>query len=183
MMRASALGRRLEDVRDAVLSVPRRDAWRRCAWVFLIFVACAAPIGLASGLLHPSRPPLGAGRAIAAALMFGVHPAFTEEIVFRALLLPRRPDATRRATLAVVIVGALLLYVVAHPLNARMFWPSAWSTFSNPFYLALAALLGVACTAAYLISGSIWPPVLMHWITVTVWMLFLGGRTLLQSAS
>jgi predicted Abi (CAAX) family protease len=35
---------------------------------------------------------------------------------------------------------------------------------------------------AYRISGSLWPPILMHWITVLVWTMFLGGKKLLTGA-
>jgi predicted Abi (CAAX) family protease len=173
--------RRLRDVRDAIVTAPSAAAWRRCALLYAAFVVCALPIGLLSGLLHPSLPPLSSGAALVAALTIALHPAFTEEIVFRALMLPRRLDGIGRARLATTIAVALFLYVVAHPLNAKFFWPAAWGVFGNPFYLAMATLLGATCTAAYLISGSIWPSVVMHWLTVTLWILLLGGQALLQS--
>ncbi|WP_293204846.1 MULTISPECIES: hypothetical protein [unclassified Microcoleus] len=42
-------------------------------------------------------------------------------------------------------------------------------------FLLLAAVLGVACSIAYLLIGSIWPAVVIHWLGVTVWLLLLGG--------
>ncbi|WP_325315277.1 CPBP family glutamic-type intramembrane protease [Microcoleus sp. PH2017_28_MFU_U_A] len=45
----------------------------------------------------------------------------------------------------------------------------------NPVFLLLAAVLGVACSIAYLLIGSIWPAVVIHWLGVTVWLLLLGG--------
>ena len=170
---------RVRDVGDAIRLLPPFAAWRRCAWIYLVFLVCAAPLGVASGLIHPSPPPVGVGAAILTALTIAVHPAFTEELVFRVFLLPRQAAATGRRRLTVAIAVSLVLFVAAHPLNARYFWPAALPTFTNPYYLVLAALLGAACTAAYLTSKSIWPPVLMHWFTVVVWLLFLGGSTLL----
>jgi len=174
--------RRLLDVRDALATAPSADAWRQCALLYLLFLICALPIGLMSGLLHPSLPPLTSGAVLLAAGTIALHPAFTEEIVFRAFMLPRRIDGISRTRLAITIAVALFLYVIAHPLNAKFFWPAVWGVFSNPFYLALATLLGLTCTAAYLTSGSIWPCVLIHWMTVALWILLLGGQALLQSS-
>jgi len=36
--------------------------------------------------------------------------------------------------------------------------------------------------AAYRISASLWPPIVMHWITVVVWTMFLGGKRLLTGS-
>jgi predicted Abi (CAAX) family protease len=173
--------RRLLDVRDALITMPTATAWQRCALIYIVFLVCALPIGLASGLLHPSLPPLTAGAAVVVACTLALHPAFTEELVFRSLMLPRRTDRIGRGRLLATIVIALFLYVIAHPLNAKFFWPAVLGVFSNPFYLALATLLGLTCTAAYLISGSIWPSVIIHWLTVTLWILLLGGQVLLQT--
>ena len=157
--------------------------WALCAGLYAMFLVGAVPVGIVSGLLHPSLPPLSAGGALAVAVTVLVHPAFTEEFVFRVLLLPRRLDRIGRSRLYATVAVALFLYVIAHPLNAYFFWPAVWHVFSNPFYLALATLLGLTCTTAYLMSGSIWPPVLIHWFTVTLWLLLLGGQALLQYSS
>jgi len=49
----------------------------------------------------------------------------------------------------------LATFVVYHPLNALTFYPVGRSTFMNPVFLLLAAILGVACSIAYLQSGSL----------------------------
>lgn len=177
----SIVSHRLREVRDAALTVPTRAAWGRCALIYVAFLACALPIGVVSGLIHVAIAPLPWPAMLVVAGTLLVHPALTEEIVFRALLLPRRPSAVGRPQLAIAIVGALGLYVAAHPVNAHVFWPAALGVLANPWYLALAALLGLACTAAYLVSGSIWPPVAVHWVTVVLWILVLGGEKLLGS--
>jgi predicted Abi (CAAX) family protease len=122
------------------------------------------------------------GAAAMAALTIALYPAFSEELLFRVMLLPRSFDRSRRPRAITVASLALLAYVAAHPLNAALFRPELFGLFSNPFYLALTALLGIACTAAYFASGSIWPPVLMHWVTVMLWILGLGGQAQIQSA-
>jgi predicted Abi (CAAX) family protease len=40
----------------------------------------------------------------------------------------------------------------------------------------LLTVLGAVCTTAYRRTGSLWPPVLLHWVTVVCWMMLLGGR-------
>ncbi|MGE5244122.1 MAG: type II CAAX prenyl endopeptidase Rce1 family protein [Betaproteobacteria bacterium] len=181
MTARQAIVARLYDVREAILTLPARDSWRRCAWVYLAFAACAAPAAWASGLAYPARAALTPGGAAILAGTLALHPAFSEEVIFRALLLPRRPDRVPRGRLCLVAAIALLLYVAAHPINAILFRPAALPVFSAPPYLAVAALLGAACTAAYLISGSIWPAVLLHWTTVVLWMLLFGGWALVGS--
>lgn len=151
--------------------------------LYLLFLVGAVPIGIVSGLLHPSIAAVTPAGALAIAATVLLHPAFTEELIFRVLLLPRRLEGTTRRGLYVTVVVALFLYVIAHPLNAYFFWPAVLHVFANPFYLALATLLGLTCTTAYLLSGSIWPAVLIHWFTVTVWLLLLGGQALLRYSS
>jgi len=38
-----------------------------------------------------------------------------------------------------------------------------------------AGLLGAACTGAYARTGSIWPPVAIHWLTVVLWKVLFAG--------
>ena len=176
----SAVRSRAYDVRDALGTVPTAAAWRRCALLYALFLAVALPLGLWSGLLRPSRPPLTLGAALMLAATIALYPAFVEELVFRALLLPRRADRVSRPRLAITAGLALVLYVVAHPINAYLFWPAVLRIFTDPVYLSLATLLGLTCTGAYLISGSIWPPVAIHWLSVVAWILLLGGQSLLS---
>ncbi len=178
---STSVHQRIADVADAITTIPTAAAWRRCLWIYVAFLACAIPVGLTSGLVHLApAPTTAAGSALLACTLL-LHPALTEEIVFRALLLPRRPERLRPATVAALVVIALVLYVGAHPLNAWLFWPAAMPVFTDASYLGLVTLLGAACTAAYLVSQSIWPPVLIHWVTVTAWILLLGGAMVLRS--
>jgi predicted Abi (CAAX) family protease len=147
--------------------------------VYGVFLACALPVGVLAGLLRPSTPQMTMAEMLGAGAMVFVHPAFVEELVFRVLLLPRDPSSMRRGRLLLVAGASLALYVASHPLNAFLFRPQALGLFSSPAYLTLAALLGAACTAAYFISRSIWPAVVMHWATVLAWLWLLGGQALL----
>lgn len=66
-------------------------------------------------------------------------------------------------------------FVAYHPLKAVILSGGKRSTFTRPVFLLLTTLLGAACTTAYLQSGSLWPPVVIHWLIVAVWLLFFGG--------
>jgi len=171
--------RRLIDLREALISIPDWRTWRTCALVYGLFLACAAPIGLLAGLLRPSMPRLSPTEMVTAGVLLLIQPALVEEIIFRGLLLPRDAGSMRRSRLVLVAVVALLLYVASHPLNAALTRPATLSLFANPVYLGLTTLLGLACTATYWISRSIWPPVAIHWLTVAAWLWLLGGQALL----
>jgi predicted Abi (CAAX) family protease len=174
---------RAADLQGALTAIPDARSWLACSLVFVIFVACAGPIGLASGLLSPTTPHLTIERIFSTAAIVFIQPALLEEVVFRGLLLPRNPRSVSRPRLVSVAVVALALYVVSHPINAMLFRPGALHVFANPVYLVLATLLGIACTAAYFISKSLWPPVAIHWAAVLIWLWFLGGERLLTAAT
>lgn len=132
-----------------------------------------------SGLLRPGIATLTPAQMIGFSVLLFAQPALVEEIVFRGLLLPRDGRSLPRGRLLAIAGVALVLYVVSHPINARLFRPQVLGLFESPAYLALTTLLGIACTATYLISRSIWPPVVLHWLTVVVWIWLLGGQAVL----
>ena len=66
-------------------------------------------------------------------------------------------------------VIALAAFVLWHPVQVWLGLPMAQPVFLEPAFLVMAALLGVVCTLAYRRSGSIWPAVMIHWLTVVAW--------------
>ena len=170
---------RLTDVRAAVLTWPSTHTWKRCLLVYGLFAGCALSIGFGSGFLRPGIADLWPTMLALLPFCILLSPALLEELVFRAMLLPR--DATRvsRPRLILISSVALSVFVAAHPLSAWLVRPTAWVLFTSPVFLITATLLGAACTAVYLISKSLWPPVLLHWSAVVVWITLLGGSALL----
>ncbi len=104
-----------------------------------------------------------------------IAPAILEELLFRVILLPQSSENLASQSVFTWSLVSLLLFVIYHPLNGITFFPAARETFFNPVFLCLATLLGLICTVAYLQSGSIWIPVIIHWLTVVIWLLYLGG--------
>ena len=181
-MRSLAI-RRWNDLREALTTAPDSRTWFACALVYVAFLLAAGPIGLASGLLRPTTPHLSVRDALVTGVLLLIQPALLEEIIFRGLLLPRDAQTMPRHRLAAVAAMALAVYVASHPANAWLFRPGVLDVFASPVYLVLAALLGLACTIAYFISRSIWPPVAIHWLTVVTWIWFLGGQELLRRSA
>ena len=65
--------------------------------------------------------------------------------------------------------------MIYHPVNALTFFPQGREIFFNPIFLSLATALGIACTVTYWQTGSLWIPVLIHWLAVVVWLVYFGG--------
>ena len=105
-----------------------------------------------------------------------VAPALLEEAFFRVLLLPypyRASDISAEQYFWSII--SLFLFVVYHPLNAITAFPQGKKTFFDRRFLILATALGITCTITYWQTGSIWLPILIHWLTVVIWLLCFGG--------
>ena len=175
---SSFIRQRLVDVRDALWTIPPWRVWRRCFIGYALFTVSVLPIGLAAGIVRPGLAPLSPSGAVTLLVAIAIHPAFGEELIFRALLLPRQRERLSTAGSIGIAAAALAAYLVSHPINAWVFRPGALALFTSPGYLACAALLGLTCTAVYWVSQSIWPAVVLHWTTAAVWLLCLGGQRL-----
>jgi len=100
-----------------------------------------------------------------------IVPAFTEELVFRGLIIPGRDEgqAAHRA-----IAFGTLAFVLWHVVEATLVLPNA-ALFLHPAFLFCAGLLGLACAVTRYRSGSLWPAVLFHGVIVLAWQVLLGG--------
>ncbi|WP_417487336.1 type II CAAX prenyl endopeptidase Rce1 family protein [Maricaulis sp.] len=98
---------------------------------------------------------------LALAALAIIVPALAEKMVFRVGLGGRKGRI--RAALAIAA------FVLWHPVQVWLGLPMAQPIFLEPGFLAITAALGLACTMAYRTSGSVWPPVVMHWLVVVAW--------------
>jgi predicted Abi (CAAX) family protease len=158
----------------AVSTIPDFTDGLVAVMLVLLYTAIALPIGFWSGFL---KIDVQTSQRTIIGVLIGclLTPAITEEIFFRVLMLPHPDENASALLLWFWGCVSLALFVVYHPLNALTFYPVGRSTFLNPVFLLLAAVLGAACSIAYLQSGSMWPAVAIHWLVVTVWLLLLGG--------
>lgn len=159
---------------QAATTWPDVHAWGLGLVLFIGYGSIALPLGFWSGLLILEWVPSWITILTTVAVTF-FFPSLVEELLFRVLLLPHPTEHQPVGAIALWGLGSLLLFVLAHPLNAWLVMKSRRATFWDPWFLVLAALLGGACTLTYLHSGSLWTPVLLHWIVVIVWLLGFGG--------
>ena len=159
----------------AISTFPNIETWLYAAFVLLLFTIIALPIGFLGNFLQVDVIKVSWQTIIGIISISFVTPAVTEELFFRALLLPHTTEQLPVPQLWLWGCIGLVMFIVYHPLNALSFFPQGLETFFNVVFLVLAALLGIVCSLAYLQSGSLWIPVVIHWLVVVVWLLFLGG--------
>jgi predicted Abi (CAAX) family protease len=159
----------------AVSTLPDAEAWVHAAALILIFTIIALPIGFQRGFLQLEVLRVSWSKILGIIATSLFMPAVIEELFFRVLLLPRTTENVSPLGLWFWGCISLAMFIVYHPLNALSFFPRGLKTFFNVVFLVLAALLGIVCSIAYIQSGSLWTPVVIHWLAVVVWLLLLGG--------
>jgi len=163
---------------SAILApVDGRD-WLVFVAIFGVYGAIALPIGFSSGLLRLAPMPTSL-RLVRGMVQLFFLPSLLEEIIFRVLLLPHPTEVLLPMTWLGWATLSLALFVLCHPLNALTLYPAGRPTFFQWPFLLLAGLLGVACTLAYGLTGSLWLVTLLHWLVVVLWLFYLGGQSLL----
>ena len=150
--------------------------------ILVPYALLALALGRRSGFLHAQvrwGPPLPLLRR---SLGWLLMPALVEELLFRVALLPHPLEGEGLAGTLAWGSLSLGLFVIYHPLAGRTWYPNAKRVFHDPRFLVQCTLLGLACLVAYNLSGSIWPPLLIHWLAVTVWLGPLQGHRRLRPA-
>jgi uncharacterized protein len=143
---------------------PTVAMWRYSGLVFLTYAVCAWGIGFGTGLYH-FEPRIDVSLVHTAVIAL-VIPAFGEEVFFRGLLVPH--------------MGlALFIFLAWHPLNSYLFFPTVLPLFSDWRFLLVTACLGIACIHLWRKTGSLWPPIAVHWLAVVIWKGFLGAPRML----
>ena len=151
------------------LNLPPRRAWGvlaiEAAWS-LPLAACLCAFGGLADFGWTDDPDL----LLRLALVALVAPAFGEELLFRVLLLPPPGEPVPPARLLL----SAALFTLWHPPQA-LFGPHWAQVVLDPFFLAAVFVLGIALGRLYARTGSIWPCVILHWISVVGWKALLGG--------
>ena len=96
--------------------------------------------------------------------------------MFRGLPIPSRGESARSGRW---IVASLILFVLWHPVEALTFLPGAHLFLTLPF-LACTLILGAACGWMRYATGSLWPAVAFHGVTVFLWQAAFGGPDIAQ---
>ncbi len=147
--------KRLPDLRASIEAV-----------ALFLCVMLAGALAMRLGIIE-LNPATGRQTLILIWLSLFIIPSLGEELVFRSWLKPGSPVAA---------MLSLAAFIAWHPLQVALNLPYANRIFVDPRFLALAGVLGLACTVSRVRSGSIWPAVVIHWGAATVWKaLFAGG--------
>jgi predicted Abi (CAAX) family protease len=158
------------------LATPPTREWRSTLLITTIYVLVALGANAMFGLFQPSYNP--GKHPILLALALVVFPTFLEESVFRGMLIPIDTYQKGRKAIAFHTIVSALAFTLWHPLNALTINPSARAIFCDLRFLLIVFVLGIACAMVYIRSRSLWSAIMVHWITVVVWVMFLGGRNL-----
>lgn len=154
------------------------ETWRNrgtLAGVLVVYAVSAVLIYLSAGLggWSPSFSPVGKSLALVAG--FFVLPSLVEELFWRWLLIPPSCFDGKSSKTIAWVLGTAAVFTAAHPVAGTFFVPHAREVFTNPAFLLIVFLLGVTCGTSYVITRSVWPPVIIHWLTVVAWKFLLGG--------
>jgi uncharacterized protein len=149
---------------------PSVAIWGYAGLVFLAYGACAWGIGFGTGLYtFQLRVDLDLARTALIALII---PALGEEVFFRGLLIP---TGVQNSSAWPQIGFGLAAFLLWHPLNAWLFFPNVLPLFSDWRFMLVTAILGAACIHLWRKTGSLWPPIAVHWLAVVIWKGFLGA--------
>jgi predicted Abi (CAAX) family protease len=167
---------RYTDIKRGILTVPKRADLIFSTIVFCIYMLIALPFGFLTGFFEFGILEADIRSMFFLPIFLFFIPSIFEELIFRGFLLPHKHRKLPRKHVFFYSVVSILVFVGCHPLNGLTLARFAYPIFINPAFLFLATLMAIACTITYLRSGSIWIPVCIHWLTVLVWVLLLGGR-------
>jgi predicted Abi (CAAX) family protease len=146
------------------------------------YAAAALALGRGTGFLPAQRTRARPLVMVRQAIVLLLTPSLIEETLFRAALLPHPLEGLNGWDSLAWGALSVGLFVAWHPLAGRLWYRQGRRLFDDGRFLLLASLLGVVCVIAYQATGSIWPPVLIHWLVVLIWLELLGGRSRLGQA-
>ncbi|HLI65292.1 MAG TPA: CPBP family glutamic-type intramembrane protease [Caulobacteraceae bacterium] len=153
-----------------LITWPDARGWRDVAGIAVVTAGAMPAIGAPLGFVRYA--PRGLAALAPTLPVIFVAPALLEESVFRGLFVPDRSE-NARPWLAIALVTAA--FTLWHAIEALTFLPRARPIFLTPGLLGCAAALGAGCAIARWRTGSLWPPILMHWLTVAAWQGLFGG--------
>ncbi len=148
----------------ALMTWPNRNEWLAVGIVYAVY---------ALGMIVFSGGDLQAvkfdHRVLYNPLVTGLYlffvPALFEELGFRALLYPREDESIRPLYRLFWLLAGWALFVMWHPFQA-LTWSPDRTEFLDGMFLGLTTWFGLCASTAYLLTQSIWPAVLLHWVVV-----------------
>ncbi|WP_310425910.1 type II CAAX prenyl endopeptidase Rce1 family protein [Chamaesiphon sp. VAR_48_metabat_135_sub] len=167
-----------------IVTLPNLSDWFFVLVLIVCYAAIALPIGFGFSFLTLDYAPksqlniadLGLVKFAQSWVSIFFMPALIEEIGFRLLLIPHPIETATSKDIYIWSAISLGLFIIYHPINALTLFRSGNPTFMDWRFLTLAGWLGGVCTIAYLMTGSIWSSVVIHWLVVGLWLNIFGGK-------
>lgn len=156
----------------AGLRAPLQPGQLRTWRLVPVFVVVTLVLGFWTGRLEPELPPLW--QVVVLPVVLIILPSLVEEFIYRGVLLPRSLIDASAGRRFLAVTASTALFVAVHPVMPLL-GRSESDFFLDPWMLVVVAVLGFTLGYAYLWSGSLRAPILIHWVTVVVWNLFFGG--------
>jgi predicted Abi (CAAX) family protease len=160
-------------LKRSLLTWPEANGWAQCVFIGALSLLLIGGLAGFGGLL--TWQPRLAGWPLRLVSVMCV-PAFSEELVFRGLLIPDKGELRRPI---LWIAPAILFFVTWHVFEALVLLPGA-ALFLQPVFLLCAGILGTGCALMRYRTGSIWPAVILHGLLVWAWQVFFGGPDISQ---
>lgn len=154
----------------ALLAPPSGRAWFETAAAIIGLFSVLGPALWASGLVRYDPRPWTEALLLAAVAL--PIPAVAEEFVFRG---PIPAQGETRHPLP-WILGSALIFSAWHVVQAFLF--TGAEVFLRPDFLAATLAIGLACGVLRHRSGSLWPPIMLHWVAPAAWLSLFGGPSL-----
>lgn len=139
-----------------------------------VYICASLAIGFYAGLF--SVGVIDYPMSVVLPFSLFVFPSLLEEAFFRGVLIPNNAVTQSKSRIVAYIAVSTAAFVLWHPANALTINTTATALFLNPAFLLIVTLLGITCSVSYVLSRSLWTPIIIHWLTVVVWVIFLGGR-------
>ena len=160
---------------DAITYPLSSEDWYLSLGILLSYSIIIVPIGFKTNFLRWQLVDISPKRCLQMFQLL-LMPALIEELVFRVLLLPHPFEGVTRITWIFWLGLSIILFTIYHPINALLFYPQGKNLFRQSIFLVFTALLGIACAISYQLTASLWPPVIIHWLVVVIWLFLLGGQ-------
>ncbi|NJK62435.1 MAG: CPBP family intramembrane metalloprotease [Synechococcaceae cyanobacterium SM2_3_1] len=164
----------------SLTTLPTTQEWLLSLALLILFAGITLPVGVRVGFLFWSPTAIRALPLLFKILASFFIPVLAEELFFRVILIPHPQEMYAPLVWLGWAIFSLAMFMLYHPLQGLTLSRKRRATFSNPMFLTLATGMGIICTIAYGLTGSIWPAILIHWICVLAWLYLLGGEVMLR---
>jgi predicted Abi (CAAX) family protease len=167
-----------------IVTFPNLAGWLLVLWLLVGYAVVALPIGFITRFLTfnplPKITSRKTGHHLRSLIQLFFLPGLVEEFGFRLLLIPHPIETATSKDIYLWSIISLCLFIGYHPINAWTLYKLGNPTLLDWRFLTLAGLLGGICTIAYLMTGSIWSAVMIHWLVVVSWLKIFGGEQRLE---